>query len=93
MQELRLKDFIVDACKADAALEFLPQKKMELDLRKIAEKLAKFAQIQAETPHVLIFTFKGVNVSLFKSGRILVKEADEEKARSIVAELLRTINA
>ena len=92
MSKLQLKDFIVDPCKSDKAIEFLPQKKLELQLSEIVNVLRETAQLQAETPFVTIFLFKNASISLFRSGRILVKNVEEKEAKQIVEELLEIIN-
>ncbi|MCD6478867.1 MAG: hypothetical protein J7L44_03200 [Candidatus Diapherotrites archaeon] len=89
---LKLKDFVIDPCKSDKAIAFMPQKKVELPLSELAEKLSEGgASIQAETPFVLIFRFRNASISLFKSGKLLVKELDENKAKEIVETILRII--
>lgn len=90
--KLELKDFIIDPCKSDKAIEFLSQKRVELKLNEIADSLREQAEVKAETPFVIIFKFRNTSISLFKSGRILVKDVEEREAREIVEELLKIIN-
>jgi hypothetical protein len=89
---LKLKDFVIDSCKSDKAIAFMPQKKVELPLSELAEKLSESGvSIQAETPFVLIFRFQNASVSLFKSGKLLVKDVDENEAKGIVETILQII--
>ncbi len=88
---MELNEFTVKSCMSKTACEFIPKKKTELDLSKIAEKLRqKEVLVDIETPYVLILKFKGKNISLFKSGKIIVKETPEEKeAQKIAEELMK----
>lgn len=71
------------------ACEFIPKKKQQLNLEGTAQKLReKDVVVDIETPYVLILKFKGKNVSLFKSGKIIVKETPEEKTAKKIAEEL-----
>lgn len=75
------------------ACEFIPKKKVQLDLGKTAEELRKKeVVVDIETPYVLMLKFKGKNISFFKSGKIIVKETPEEKeGRKIAKELIEKI--
>jgi len=89
---LKLKDFVIDSCRSDKAIAFMPQKKVELPLSELAKKLSESgASVQAETPFVLIFRFQNTSISLFKSGKLLVKDVDENEAKEIVETILQII--
>jgi ribonuclease HIII len=55
-------------------------------LEKIAEKIKKEFFIEIETPYVLIMKVNGKSVSLFKSGKMIVKETTEEKEGRKIAQ-------
>lgn len=83
------KDFVGKACKGRTAFEFLPKSSKNLDLERIRKKLAgKGISIEASTPLVLIFNFDNSTISLFKSGKVLIKEKNEQKAKRLVRKLL-----
>jgi len=92
--ELKIGDYAENFCKADKSIAFIPHKKIEVPLAKLKEKLIEAkASITAETPFVLIFKFHGANVSIFKSGRILVKEVEEKEAKRILKRLLELLKS
>ncbi len=75
------------------ACEFIPKKKSELNLSATAKKLReKEVLVDIETPYVLILRFKGKNISLFKSGKLIVKETpEEEEGKKIAKELMEKL--
>ena len=86
---MELSEFTAKSCMSKTACEFLPKKKRELDLEKVAENLRKKdVLIDIETPFVLLLKFKGKNISLFKSGKIIVKETPEESEGKAIAKAL-----
>jgi len=90
---MELKDFVGKPCKSRMAFEFIPKKKQKLGLGKIAEVLReKEVMVEIETPFLLILKFKGKDISLFRSGKIIVKETSEEKeAKKTAEELIKKI--
>lgn len=74
------------------AFEFIPKKKVELNLEETAKTLRKNFEVQIETPVFLAIRIENTNVSLFKSGKITVKETREkEKARQIAEKIVKEI--
>ncbi|MEW6295884.1 MAG: hypothetical protein AB1467_06390 [Candidatus Diapherotrites archaeon] len=90
---MELKDFVGKPCKSRTACEFIPKKKIELNLSLTAQNLReKEVIVEMETPYLLLIKFKGKNISLFKSGKMIVKETqDESEARVIAEELINKI--
>jgi len=90
---MELKDFVGKPCRSMTACEFTPKKKIELNLSLTAQNLReKEIMVEMETPYLLLIKFKGKNISLFKSGKIMVKEThDEKEARDIAEELINKI--
>ncbi|MCX6801483.1 MAG: hypothetical protein NT067_00050 [Candidatus Diapherotrites archaeon] len=85
----KLKDFTGKTCKGHTAFEFQPKAKQNMDFVKIKALLAeKGISPEASTPLVVIFKFDGCTVSLFKSGKILVKEKTEEKAKKVAEKIM-----
>ncbi len=86
---LELKEFIGKPCRSGTAFEFLPKKIQKLDLKKIAEKLREQdILVEAETPYLIILILEGKSISLFQSGKIMVKSTKEEKIASQIAKKL-----
>lgn len=90
---MELSEFTAKSCMSKTACEFLPKKKRTMDLSRVAENLRKKeVLVDIETPYVLILKFKGKNISLFKSGKIIIKETPEEKEGiKIAKELMKKV--
>jgi len=90
---MELNEFSVKSCMSKTACEFVPKKKQLLNLSETAQKLRKNEVIvDIETPYLLILKFKGKNISLFKSGKIIVKETpDENKGKKIAKALMEKL--
>lgn len=89
---MNLEDFFVTPCRGRLAVEFVPKKKESLDIRLISEIFAKNgAVIDVQTPVLMVFQFQNVNVSFFRSGKLIVKDVDEAKAREIIQQLIPLI--
>lgn len=88
-----LKDFSAKPCSTELAFEFLPKKPAKLDLAETAKKL-KNSQIEIvlETPVFLALRLEGKNISIFKSGKIMVKETrKEDEARAAAEKLVKKL--
>ena len=86
---MELSEFTAKSCMSKTACEFLPKKKKALNLEKVAEILRKNeVLVDIETPYVLILKFKGKNISLFKSSKIIIKETPEETEGKKIAQAL-----
>lgn len=86
---MELKDFVVEPCKSRLAFEFLPKKKDSLDLEKMADGLRKNkVEIEVQTPFMLVVTINNRGASVFKSGKIIVKECGNEPEARKTAEML-----
>lgn len=88
---MELKDFVVSACKSRLAFEFLPRKKEALDLPRIAEALRKNGVlVEVNTPFLLMVRLQDVGISVFRSGKIIVKDCNiETDARQIAESLIQ----
>lgn len=72
--------FVVKHCRGSGACSVLLKNKTKLDLKKVKLKIK---EILADTPHVIIARFKGVNVSIYPTAKLLIHERDEEKVKKI----------
>ncbi|MFH1751823.1 MAG: hypothetical protein ABH821_02695 [archaeon] len=85
-----LKDFVGKPCNNRTAFEFLPKKKMQLDFDELALKFDKSTEIEVETPFLMMLKVGENKVSLFRSGKILVKGIKSESvARSIASKIVK----
>jgi len=87
---LKLSDFTGRPCKSRTAYEFLPNKKTLVDLTKAAGELQKEYYIEIQTKVLLMIKVDSATVSLFPSGKILVRgEREEAKAREIAEKVVK----
>ena len=88
----KLKDFTGKTCKGHTAFEFQPKAKKDINLGKFKDCLCqKGIAPEACTPLVVIFKCDDCTVSLFKSGKILVKEKTEEKAKQVAEKIMELV--
>ncbi len=80
-------------CRGRTGYEFIPKKKNALNLDALAGKLeSNSVIIEANTPHLLIVKVNGTGVSVFASGKLIVKDVEsKEKAEKIAAGLIKII--
>jgi len=62
-----------------------PETPMSLDLEALSPSIAKKHRLLLTTPMVLVFDYMGHEVSLFKKGRMLIKNVQDETAALEVA--------
>lgn len=87
---MKLSDFTGRPCKSRTAYEFLPNKKTLVDLTKAAGELQKEYYIEIQTKVLLMIKVDSATVSLFPSGKILVRgEREEAKAREIAEKVVK----
>jgi len=84
--------FICKPCQSRAAFEFIPNQGKKLELEPIKDSLSgQGIQIEAFTPFVLVFKLNGVAISLFKNGKLLVKEKQKDLAAETAKTALKLI--
>jgi len=89
---MQLKDFTGKPCRARVAYEFLPNKKMKLILKELEESIEKKFPIEVKSKILLIIKVGDKTVSLFESGKLLVRgERDEEKSKAIAKKIVGLI--
>jgi len=90
---MQVNDFLIEGCSSSVALEAIPKKSFSFDLKAIAEKLeSNGINLEINTPVVLIFNFNGFPVSLYKHGKIIIKNIqEEEKFKELLKKLLELI--
>jgi len=89
---MELDDFIGKPCRSKMAYEFLPKKKVQIDLEKAAEELEKAGSIEMRSKVLIIVRIEGKTVSLFPSGKLLVRgEREEDKAKTIAEKAVKPL--
>ncbi|MEM3730888.1 MAG: HesA/MoeB/ThiF family protein [Candidatus Bathyarchaeia archaeon] len=69
-----------------------PEKPLKLNLNEIYEKIRKNFQIRLKSQMAIIFNYKNFEISLFNSGRMLIKNVNnEESALKIYEEVLQKL--
>lgn len=56
-----------------------PEKPLSLNLRELSERISKDHKMLLTTPLVVVFDYSGHEVSLFKKGRMLIKNVQSEE--------------
>ena len=90
-----LKDFIAKPCSSRTGYDFLPKQSFSLPLNQVACFFrSQGIFVEADTPVVLLLSINSVSTSLFKTGKILVKDLKEESEAKIIAEkVVQALNA
>jgi ArsR family metal-binding transcriptional regulator len=87
--KMDLKEYTGKPCRAKVAYEFLPKKTTKLDLEKEANEIEKTFPIEIRSKVLLIIKVEDKTVSLFSSGKLLVRgERDEEEAKKIAIKIV-----
>ncbi|MFA6268275.1 MAG: hypothetical protein WCW13_00245 [archaeon] len=89
---MELAEYTGKPCRSKMAYEFLPNKKVNINLEKAATELAKVSTIEVTTKILLMAKIDCVTISLFSSGKILVRgEREEEKAKKVAETILKAL--
>lgn len=79
---------IVKPCTSGKAFDVRPAKRLSLDLSDVSAALKEPFDVRVSTPHVLFIACDSLEITLYKTGRLLVKNAktaqDAEKAASML---------
>jgi len=91
---VELSDYTGKPCRTKVAFEFVPNKKTLIQLEEACAEIEKTHPIEVKSKVLLMAKVDGKVVSLFPSGKILVRgEKEEEKAREIAKKVLKCIKA
>jgi ArsR family metal-binding transcriptional regulator len=86
-----LDDFTGKPCNRGTAYEFFPKKTTIVNMETAAELLGKF-EIHMQSKFLILLNIGEKTVSVFHSGKIMVRgERDEDKAREIAEQIITTI--
>ncbi|VVB98995.1 Uncharacterised protein [uncultured archaeon] len=87
--KLELSGFAGQPCSSRIAYEFIPKARHTLNLEAIAKSLReKGVYIEIETPAILMLKINARAVSLFRSGKIIVKSTNDKAVARETAEML-----
>ncbi len=90
---MELDDFQSKLCGSGNSYEFIPKRKQKLNLESVAKKLCEDALIEAETPFVIMMKYNDAKISLFRSGKLIVKNiTDAEAAKKIAQKIINLIS-
>ncbi|HPM85721.1 MAG: hypothetical protein PHY04_01270 [Candidatus ainarchaeum sp.] len=89
---MEISDYTGKPCRTKMAYEFLPKRNTLINLEKASEELKSVAIVEVKTKILLILKINFATVSLFPSGKILVRgEREEAKAKEIAKKILESI--
>ncbi len=78
--------YVAKPCKTERAYEVIPETRMEIDAERMAEKLEDNGySIIIKTPHIVVVR-KEYEISVYPSGRILIKKVDDRKVAERIAD-------
>ncbi len=92
--QLEFKDYTQKPCKGSAAIEFIPKKNKRIDLERTFAVLMDCSEIsiEAQMPRMLLLKCNSCTVSFFGSGKVLVRNAKNDKqAKTAIKTLLKCI--
>ena len=79
---------IDESCTSVDAHEVKFKSKKRIDLEKAKAAVPKIGEIVAETPVVIMTKIDGKGVSVYASGRILIKDAEKGPSEEIAKKLV-----
>ncbi len=89
---MNLDDFPGKKCNSGKNIQFRPKKHVRFNLEKAVSALEELgAEIEIETPSLLIFRFEGTQVDMNASGKTIVKIEDMEKAGQVFSSIFSAV--
>jgi TATA-box binding protein (TBP) (component of TFIID and TFIIIB) len=89
---VELSDYVGKPCKSRVAFEFRPKKEIKIDLEKAAKSLREEFSVELESKLLIIVAIDAHRISIFPSGKILVRgEREEAKARKLAEKILKNL--
>jgi adenylyltransferase/sulfurtransferase len=87
----RVKEKLVWLCGRKTA-NVNPEKPLKLNFNEVYELVRQHFEVHVKSSLAIIFDYKNFEISLFKGGRMLIKNVDDEKsALTVYKEVRRTI--
>ena len=87
-------DFIEKKCNSGKNIQFKPKGFAKLELKKAVSLLeALGAEIEIETPSLLIFRIEKQQIDMNANGKTIVKTEDREKANACFSKIFPAVKA
>ena len=77
---------MVDLCKSKAAHEVIPKKQLRLDLAEVEKKIRDLGWNIKMNARVVLMAESGCDISIFPSGKLLLKTMERTLAEKLAAE-------
>jgi len=93
MKRMELEDFTQKKCNSGKNMQFKPKSFLKLYLEKLVPLLEELgAEIEVETPSLLIARFEEKQIDVNSSGKIIVKTEDWGRAKELFLKLLPAVS-
>ncbi|MEK6820782.1 MAG: hypothetical protein AABY11_00080 [archaeon] len=81
-------------CDSNLSYEYTPRELLDWNLKKVGDELKKVGvRIDIHTEFVLVLQISGVAISIYPSGKILIKNVNVERdAQTIFLDVLHALN-
>jgi len=89
---MEIAEYTGKPCRTKMAYEFLPKKSIKVNLEKACEEIKPPVIIEVKTKVLLMLKLDYATISLFPSGKLLVRgEREEEKAKELARRILSNL--
>lgn len=78
--------FIVEPCASASGFE-IKLKNLRIDMKKAEEAISEIGQVGASMPVVLVAKVDGISISVYASGRIMMKRSGSRISASVAQSL------
>jgi len=92
VSDVELSDYTGKPCRNKMAYEFLPKKDLHVDLVIAEREISMVATIEMSSKVLIMARMENTTISLFPSGKLLVRgEREEEKAKKVAENLVKAL--
>ncbi len=89
---LKVNDFVSKPCRSSDSFQFVPSEKVSLNLNELVKNFEDEGFfIEFNSSFLISMKISGKRVSLFKSGKVLVKDSDNEEETRKIAEKIYSL--
>jgi hypothetical protein len=90
--KMELSEFTGKPCRTKMAYEFLPKHNIKIDLETASNEVTTVGTLEVKTKVLLMIKVDFCTVSLFPSGKLLVRgEREEENAKEIARKVIGSL--
>lgn len=91
---MQISDFTQKKCNSGKNIQFMPKKRIKLDMQKLASLLEKEkALLEVETPSLLIFRLNSLQIDLNKNGKTVLKTENSKEAGLAFQKILPALSS